>query len=70
MLLSETGQRTIYETEYMDHAGLPGSQSAGELADVRAKGITPLRVDARFVIEHADLGNLSDELTRILRAVR
>jgi hypothetical protein len=54
----------------MDHAGLPGSQSAAELADVRAKGITPLRVDARFVIEHADLSNLSEELTRILRAVR
>jgi ABC-type Fe3+ transport system substrate-binding protein len=70
MLLSEAGQRAVYETEHMDHAGLPGSQSAAELADVRAKGITPLRVDARFVIEHADLGNLSDELTRILRAVR
>src|SRR5262249_3847152 len=44
MLMSEAGQRTLYETEYMDHVGLPGSQSAGELSAVHATGIAPLKV--------------------------
>jgi ABC-type Fe3+ transport system substrate-binding protein len=61
LLLSEAGQRALYETEYMDHAGLPGSQSVAELQDVRAKGITPLKVDARFVREHPELESLSQE---------
>jgi ABC-type Fe3+ transport system substrate-binding protein len=67
MLMSEAGQRTVYETEYMDHVGLPGSQSVAELNDVRAKGITPLKVDARFIAEHPEMERLSQELTALLR---
>ncbi|HLH25756.1 MAG TPA: ABC transporter substrate-binding protein [Chloroflexota bacterium] len=67
LLLSEAGQRALYETEYLDHVSLPGSQSAAELNDVRAKGITPLKVDARFVAEHPELEGLSEELTALLR---
>jgi ABC-type Fe3+ transport system substrate-binding protein len=67
MLLSEEGQRLLYEIEWTDHYALPGSQSANELSGLRAKGIEPLRMDARFVAEHPDTVKLGDELTRILR---
>ncbi|HZS03007.1 MAG TPA: ABC transporter substrate-binding protein [Chloroflexota bacterium] len=70
LVLSEAGQRTIYETEFMDHVSLPGSQSVAELDAVRAKGIAPLKVDARFVAEHPELEGLSEELTALLRANR
>ena len=67
MLLSEEDQRLLYEIEWTDHYALPGSQSANELSGLRAKGIEPLRMDARFVAEHPDTRKLGDDLTRILR---
>jgi iron(III) transport system substrate-binding protein len=70
MLVREAGQRALYQTEYMDHVGLPGSQSVAELNDVSAKGIAPLKVDARFIAEHPELGKLTEELTAILRERR
>jgi ABC-type Fe3+ transport system substrate-binding protein len=70
LLMSEVGQRTLYEMEFLDHAGLPGSQSAAELSEARAKGFTPLKTDARFIAEHQELNALSEELTAILRSAQ
>jgi ABC-type Fe3+ transport system substrate-binding protein len=70
MLLSEEGQRLLYEVEGTDHYALPGSRSAAELSGVRAKGIEPLRMDARFVAEHPDAVKLGDDLAAILRQQR
>jgi iron(III) transport system substrate-binding protein len=67
MLLTEEGQRLLYDIEWIDHYELPGSQSAAELAGLRAKGIEPLRMDARFVAEHPDSIKLGDDFTSILR---
>jgi ABC-type Fe3+ transport system substrate-binding protein len=70
MLLSEEGQQLLYEVEGTDHYALPGSRSAAELSGVRAKGIEPLRMDARFVAEHPDAVKLGDDLAAILRQQR
>jgi iron(III) transport system substrate-binding protein len=67
MLLTDEGQQLLYDVEGTDHYGLPGSRSAAELAGLRARGIEPLRMDARFVAEHPDTMKLGDELAIILR---
>jgi len=67
MLLTEEGQRLLYDIEWIDHYELPGSQSAAELSGLRAKGIEPLRMDARFVAEHPDSIKLGDDFAVILR---
>jgi ABC-type Fe3+ transport system substrate-binding protein len=67
-VMSEEGQRLVYELYSTDHPDLPGSQSAVELVDLKAKGIVPLRVDVRFVAEHPDSGQITEDLVRILRS--
>jgi len=66
-VLSEEGQKIVYETYFTDHPDLPGSQSAAELSELKAKAIDVLRVDARFVAERPDTGPLAEELVKILR---
>ncbi|HEY3303167.1 MAG TPA: extracellular solute-binding protein [Candidatus Binatia bacterium] len=66
-LMSEEGQRMIYEMEFTDHYELPGSQSAAEIAHLKAKGIPVLKVGVKFIADHPELPKLSDELIRILR---
>ncbi len=66
-LMTEEGQRLIYEMEYTDHSDLPGSQSAAEIAHLKAKGIPVLRVDVKFIADHPELPKLSDDLIKILR---
>jgi len=67
MALSEEGQKVAYKTYFTDHPDLPGSQSAVELKELKAKGIEPLKVNVKFVTDHPELRNLSDELRKILR---
>jgi ABC-type Fe3+ transport system substrate-binding protein len=69
-VLSEEGQRLVYETSFADHIALPGSQSALELADLTARGIKPLEIDVQFAIEHPDMRVLTEELEKILREKR
>ena len=66
MAMSEEGQKAVYRAYATDHYQLPGSQSAAELADLRAKGIEPLRIDAQFVADHPELRQLSADLEKIL----
>ena len=69
-LMSEEGQRLIYEMEFTDHPALPCSQSAGELNHLKGKGSGILKIDAKFVADHPDLTKLSGELRNILRKAR
>ena len=69
-IMSEEGQRLIYEMEFTDHPALTGSQSGGELNHLKTKGSGILKIDAKFVSEHPELGKLSDELTKILRKAK
>jgi ABC-type Fe3+ transport system substrate-binding protein len=66
-LMSEEGQRTLYQVNFADHYALPGSQSAADLEALTARGVDLLRIDARFVAEHPEMNALQEELARILR---
>ena len=70
MVMSEEGQRLLYEVYFTDHHELPGSQSAAELKELAAKGIKPLKVDIKFKVDHPEIEQLSDELRTILREKR
>jgi ABC-type Fe3+ transport system substrate-binding protein len=67
MVMSEEGQKVAYKTYFTDHPDLPGSQSAAELKELKAKGKEALRVDVKFVIEHPELRPLSVELRKIIQ---
>jgi iron(III) transport system substrate-binding protein len=70
MAMSEEGQKIIYKVYATDHYQLPGSQSAAELSQLKAKGVEPLRVDAKFVAEHPEIRQMSVELQKIIREKR
>jgi ABC-type Fe3+ transport system substrate-binding protein len=67
MVMSDEGQKIYYEAEFNDHYKLPGSQSAAPLNDLKARGIKPLEVDVKFVVERPEMAQLTDELRKILR---
>jgi ABC-type Fe3+ transport system substrate-binding protein len=67
IVMSEEGQRILYETQATDHYALPGSQSAAVLSELRAKRIEPLRIDVQFVLDHPELRELSRDLSRAFR---
>lgn len=66
-VMSEAGQRLIYDVYFTDHHELPGSQSAVLLTDLKAKGVDLLRIDVEFVSEHPEMEKLRLELVKILR---
>jgi iron(III) transport system substrate-binding protein len=66
MLVSKQGQAILFEFDATDHYGLPDSQSGAELRALQARGGTVLEVDAKFVVEHPEMAQLSSELTKIL----
>lgn len=68
MVMSEQGQRVVFENHFTDHHELTGSQSAPALKDLKARGVDLLRVDVKFVVDHPEMGKLSDELRNILRS--
>jgi ABC-type Fe3+ transport system substrate-binding protein len=70
MVMSEAGQKVVFETHFTDHHELLGSQSAAGLAQLKSKGIDLLKVDVEFVTRHPEMGKLSDEFRRILRSTR
>ncbi len=67
MMLSEEGQRLLYDIAFYDHSALPGSRSITELSDLKAKRIDVLVIDPKFTLEHPEAVQLRDELTKILR---
>jgi len=70
LVLTEEGQKIIYESTLTDHYALPGSQSAAELGDLKAKGVKLSRIDLKFALEHPENTKLRAELTKILREKR
>ena len=70
MVMSEEGQKVVFETHFTDHHELPGSQSAAALADLTAKKAKLLRMDIDFVIKHPEMSKLSNEFRKILRGAR
>jgi ABC-type Fe3+ transport system substrate-binding protein len=66
MVMSEEGQRVGYEVSYLDHYLLPGSQTAAEFAELRARGMTPLPINAQFIADHPEIRQLRDDIGQIL----
>ncbi len=66
LVVSEEGQRLLYDTAYYDHYKLPGSRTAAELADLKARGVEPLVVDVQFYLDHPEIAGLREELTKTL----
>jgi iron(III) transport system substrate-binding protein len=67
MVVSEEGQKLLFDVYYVDHHELAGSRSAADLRELSSKGIKPLKVNVKFVAEHPELQGLSDEFRKILR---
>jgi hypothetical protein len=67
MVMSEEGQKIVYETHFTDHHELSGSQSARGLESLKAKGAKPLKIDVKFYAAHPELRKLSEDLAKILR---
>jgi iron(III) transport system substrate-binding protein len=67
MVVSKEGQEAYYDLWFTDHYALQGSQSAAELSDLRAKGLTPARIDVKLMVERPELIPFSDDLAKILQ---
>jgi len=66
MMMSEEGQKTLYDVYSADHYALPGSQSWTEMMDLRSRGTKIFDIDVQFVLEHPEMSKLSTDLQDIL----
>jgi iron(III) transport system substrate-binding protein len=66
VVLSEEGQRVIWDTYAADHYALPGSGSAPEIAELKAQGSGIFDIDMKLVMERPEIRQLSGELDKIL----
>jgi iron(III) transport system substrate-binding protein len=69
-VMSEAGQRILYETYHADHWALPGSQSGAELRELQAQGIEIQKVNVKFILDHPELAGLAREFSTIMREKR
>jgi iron(III) transport system substrate-binding protein len=65
-IVSDEGQKILYESFATDHHELPGSQFVSKLADLKARGIQTLRVDVKFSVDHPEMRQIQPELVKIL----
>jgi ABC-type Fe3+ transport system substrate-binding protein len=65
-VVSEEGQRILWETYASDHHLLPGSRSGEELADLQARGAGIFPVDVQLLMDRPEMAQLRVELERIL----
>jgi hypothetical protein len=70
MIVTEQGQRLLYDVYFVDHYALPGSQTGAELQELKARGLQVLDVDVQFVAEHPEMRELTTDLERLLREGR
>jgi ABC-type Fe3+ transport system substrate-binding protein len=70
MIMSEQGQATLFDVYLVDHYRLPGSRSAADLEGLRAKGVEPLKIDLKFVVDNLETALITNELQQILREKR
>jgi ABC-type Fe3+ transport system substrate-binding protein len=70
VVMSEEGQRILWEVAATDHHALPGSQSGAEIAELKAKGSGIFDVDVQAVYERPEMNKLRVELDRMLSGMR
>jgi ABC-type Fe3+ transport system substrate-binding protein len=66
-VVSEPGQQILWDTYHADHFLLPGSRSAPELTELESRGVVVQKVDLKFLLEHPELPEISNQLKAILR---
>jgi ABC-type Fe3+ transport system substrate-binding protein len=66
VVMTEEGQRVIWETYAADNHKLPGSGSAPEVAELKAQGSGIFDIDVKLVLERPEIRHLTVELDRIL----
>jgi iron(III) transport system substrate-binding protein len=69
-VMSEEGQKILYETSFADHHELQGSRSTGKLRDLKARGIEPLRVDLKFTVDHPEMEQARGDFQKALAEKR
>jgi iron(III) transport system substrate-binding protein len=69
-MVSEEGQRALYEMQHVDVYALPGSQAGVELRALKARGVPIVADDVKLRTENPDMAQLTPEFTRILRERR
>jgi ABC-type Fe3+ transport system substrate-binding protein len=65
-LLSEEGQKILYEASFVDHHELPGSQSTGKLRGLKTRGIEPLRVDLQLTVNRPEMDQAREGFQKAL----
>jgi iron(III) transport system substrate-binding protein len=66
MIVSEEGQRVLWETYATDHHLLPGSQTEAEIADLKRLGTGIFSIHAGMVVERPEMAQFRLELERTL----
>ncbi len=69
-IMTEQGQKAIYDNAFLDHYQLPGSHLAGELQRRGVDTSSFLRTDVRFVAAHPELNQLQLELQRMVMSTQ
>lgn len=65
-VLSQEGQKLLYEVHATDHHELPGSQWAERMKQLQSRGIQPARFDVKFFSDHPEMEKLNAEFVDIM----
>jgi iron(III) transport system substrate-binding protein len=66
MVVSEEGQRVLWETYGADHHRLPGSRTAPEIAELRTKGADVFDINVEVALQWPDLAQFRADLDRTM----
>jgi iron(III) transport system substrate-binding protein len=66
VVASEEGQRALWDTYATDHHRMPGSGSAAEVAELKAKGSGIFDLNVKFVVDRPEIGQLVSDLEKIM----
>jgi ABC-type Fe3+ transport system substrate-binding protein len=69
-MVTEEGQRALYETQHVDVYALPGSRAGAEIHALKARGVPIMADDVKLRNDHPEMAQLSAEFGRILRERR
>jgi iron(III) transport system substrate-binding protein len=69
-VVSEEGQRILWDAASADHHALPGSRMEAEVAELKAKGSGIFEIRPRVLLERPELKQLTADLDKILTQAR
>jgi iron(III) transport system substrate-binding protein len=69
-VVTEEGQRILWEVLASDHHGLPGSQMAAEVAELKNQGSDIFDIDVAVLLDRPEMKQLTADLDKILTQSR